>query len=307
MSTLPALLEGTAIQEQVRSLHAIRLWVRGVGAYEASETATKAKQVRSYLKAINGAAAIALEATRLECDALRRLGQIGAADKAGSPEMVNIARQFASMSDAEFDALLVDLKPWASAVSIVRAMRRAEREQEERNWGQSVGSGTPGSPVPPQHSISSLAEAAGALLADLTTDGKPFTIAEAAEKLAEHVCDNYTSPAARAGYIEAVRLSIQAENGDHGWASCGGPQWITYQEDEVGWVRIHWSAATLDQFRAMVDLRRHQLAELRNRVEDLESILAFMDEAHVAHPDLTRCVDLDRVAAGHPHPMAGAA
>ena len=41
MSTLPALLEGTAIQEQVRSLHAIRLWVRGVGAYEASEAALR--------------------------------------------------------------------------------------------------------------------------------------------------------------------------------------------------------------------------------------------------------------------------
>lgn len=286
------------VATQVQKLREVCAWVMDASADDAFAVATKAKQARAYIKAIEGSAAIAREATRLECIAYRRLGQLGSTELLPKGEPRNIAKAFAAMADDEFADWLEQVGPHSGAIGTYRMVNRAAAHRRMREDGESVGSGKAVRPLEPS-SMHDLVEAASAMLNALTAEDVPFTVTEIADGLAESlgVVPHYTAPA-REGYREAVRLAMalppgEDDNGPHDDA----PRWVTYEEDAMGWVRVPFRVASLEQFAAMVKLRRAQADQMEAVAARFEWLLSEMADVEAEMPG-EPCGRLARMVRG---------
>lgn len=287
---------------QAALLRQAQALVMAADAADAADAAEQARMARDWLKVVKGSQALAVEATRLECMALRRIGSLD--DLSVLPATRRAAaRWYAGLTDAGFAALLADIKGWVSALAIYRRAEQERRRDDDRRAGAATGEGREQAPHLSPQSLRDLIQAASALVGNYTSDELPFSVSEAAEELAESVaspnCAN--EPAFREGCREAIRQALALDDGGVNSdlaVSPDAPAWVTYHDDDGGWLRIPWSRASLEQFRAMVDLRRLQHEQLAAVVERLADLLGLLDGVKADHPHIDDCFRLDVIANG---------
>lgn len=303
MSDLPAIIENAVDAQQAQRLRDAIAWVAAeASGDEAAAMFDTARKVRAYVKVINGAHELVVEATRLECAALRRLAQLGKPEAAGGRRR-SVAMWLGSLSDDEFATWMERAERHAGAQGLYNAMGREATQAGWREVGRDLAAGEPFHPTRDERdygrSLAQLSRAAGALLNRHSSHDAPFRVTEVAQELAEWLdqaaafaCD----AAVREGYCEVVRAAIAADDG--GVRQPGdAPAWVTYEDDPIGWVRVPWASASIVQFRSMVTLRRKQLADLQKVVGVLEGVLSAVEEQHGAHPEITSVATLGGMAA----------
>lgn len=267
-------------------------WVRSASVDEAIDVAERARLAQAYVKAVGAARRLAESACRLECEALRRIGQLGSFDalrrtKNGA-QRVGIAKSLAAMTDDAFAQLLATIPASATAVGVMRAWKRDQDEAEADRTGRGIGSGRAKVPLDAAWSLRALVQAATCLLDNYASDLGAIDAMSVAEELAQDIGSDWQEAAVRAGYKEAVRLAIQSYDSGGSWMHPDLPEWVSYEEDEAGWVRVPARAASLEQFRAMVAFRRHQADTLTAQAETYERALAELDATAACFPDCPR-------------------
>lgn len=301
MTAALATLEGLDIQKQTAVLRQAQAAVADASAFDAVSAAEQARMVREWIKVIKGSAALAIEATRLECLALRRVGQVGAHRELPSHKR-SVARLFSELSDADFDLLVMaEIKARSTAIGIARQIERERAWRINREAGRAIAGGEPGQIVPvTDDQLQNLVEAAGAMLNTYAADGVPFAVTDAAAAIAEDLGYDQHSAAVREGLREAIRQAIRIDDGGEGCSDDpDAPAWVTYHEDDAGgWVRISWANASLDQFSAMVDLRHSQATQAADTYARLHGVLQRLRRAQALHPTVTSCSKLDRLVIG---------
>jgi hypothetical protein len=293
---LATTVQGMDFTRQADLLRALQEEVRTAPLPRAEEVVEQAHMIRDWLKLVKGSALLAVEATRLECIALRRIDQAGATDRLPVASR-GPARRFGAMNETEFEALLGSVVNWVTPLTLHLRMKRDEDAREDHDRGRKAGRGQADSIQPIE--LAEFIQAAGALLGDYSLKGQPFTIAEVADEIARDYGDKYASGAFREGLREAVRQALRVDDGGwHDEFKSDGPAWVTYFEDRAGWVRIPWGSASLDQFAAMVELRVHQLETLRAVVGRLAELHARLKYTADANPAVTTCRELEYKSLG---------
>lgn len=272
--------------EGADQIHAAMDWVRDESNFQAvSDMTEKARLLREVLRLRKASSELRIEATRLECQCLRRLGQLGTKEKG---HWGATARAFAAMADAEFDELMASISDVGSPNTIrLRWEHKRYEEQRQQRYRQSVDSGRTFAPYdfterPDIHVVGvdgfvsaverllaletpeDLADQVRDLLGDLVAHGEPFTVAEAAAKLAVRLglepdaLDDY---GAKELIREHIRRDMSEEPGEY-W-----PRFVTYHDDEIGWVRVPFNRATVEQIRYMASTRLVQAQQYMNKAE----------------------------------------
>lgn len=148
------------------------------------------------------------------------------------------------------------------------------------------------------------------LLSELYSAGDTFSVGDVVDDLLDSEyklevvggnCDprvvkaGPVDPAIRAGVAQAVRASLSQTVADDALGvpvtgSDGNeirpPQFVTYEDDEAGWIRVPFSNATIAQLVEMAKLRRKQAEQMLAKAEMLEQVVGAIEEqAHEHGPD----------------------
>lgn len=144
------------------------------------------------------------------------------------------------------------------------------------------------------------------MLKDLYVQGDPFSVSEVVDRMIDADFELAGDPrggdyVTRTGYADLIRHILNSAVADDraneaAVASIAPPRFVTFEDPEVGWVRIPWAAATLGQFRAMCAMRRSQANDLSNKADELEEVLRLIEIRAEKHP-AANLHDLWRFAA----------
>lgn len=286
-------LVGADVAAATAEIDRLIAMLSSAGADEAADAAEQARKAREWVKVTNGAADLSAAALRLECSALRRLAQCGEdALKAVPPARRSAGRWLAGMTGEQFAECMACIKAWDTPVAMHRRVIERNRVEAEAASGRRIGQGIPRTPVSTTPSIDEVRAAAQTIVEHLQASNQ-FSIAEAADKVAEDL--DLTS----GGYVDwltasTLRAAVREAVAHADWPDEDPdvPAFVTYQEDEIGWVRIPWSQASITQLEFMVELRRKQVRELQAALEPLDDLLTVLRAAHAVHPDLLGCLAL---------------
>jgi hypothetical protein len=282
--------------EQTHRLRELRKWVQDAGPTDAAELAANAKKARDVIKALKASLDLAAEATRLEMAALRRLGELNRTDllPRGS-NLKTAARWLADLSPDTFSQLLVDLEPGQTTFSVYRQHMRSREEEEDRQRMANIGAGRPQRPVRGYDGPSQLeiARAAETILESLTLRADTFTVSEAADELAEALEIPSWNRPTHLGLEQIVRDAISQTpmRGSEDFPY-SAPQFVTYHEADVGWVRVPWERASLTQLRFMAEYRKEQADQMVGAWKELQDLLARLDDVAEKHPGTESCLEL---------------
>lgn len=282
---LPAIADSATPElRSVETLHAIRLWIATAqDDAEVRDIYHQAELARQWVRIHREAVALAVEASRLELVALRRLGQLRALGSLGS-QRASAARGLAELAEPDFERLLASVAEDTSAVAVWRRYKQALEEQQGVRIGYAIGSGQ--SAAPEEVTSEELSDATEAVLAAAFADGRPTSVTGAALSVAEILGleDSFVeNSAVRRGLRAAVRYSLAQANsaaeGDY-------PRFVTYRDKEVGWVRVPFHCASVAQVRAWASFRMRQARDTATAASYAETIAALVnaapDDANVA-------------------------
>lgn len=249
---------------------------------EAVAVADKAAIVRKLVGKWRNAAELTRTALRLECLALRQIGLIADDPREVlSKNHASCARLFAQMTEADLEAEIagyhgngaLGLRTWLQA----RA-RAAEVGNTEAVYG----------------AHRQLRRAAADVVAAAIYAGQPVTVEAMAAQLAAagaYIRDRATKEGARAVIRQAALELVRDAEGDDDEANPDAdlPRTITVKDAVLGWVRIPWRIATVEQLQFMAALRHKQatdlaakaawLTEAAGRYEHLVGSAATLEEA----------------------------
>lgn len=135
------------------------------------------------------------------------------------------------------------------------------------------------------------------MLKDLYTRGDPFSVSEIVDRMIDAEFELGSDPRGgewwgdltRAGYADLIRHILNSAVADDradnvAVAAVAPPRFVTFEDPEIGWIRIPWAAATLGQFRAMCAMRRSQANDLSAKATELEEVLRLVEIRAEKHP-----------------------
>jgi hypothetical protein len=239
----------------------------------------KFKDLRNLMRTRKAAANLRIQAVKIECVALRRIGLAGLEGKLPY-ENKKIAKQFAQMSDEDFEALIADCNNQHSPAAFLRNIEYDWHDRQRYYRG--------GGDWPEIDDDIRFNSEVRTILETLGSEG-PFTVAEAAEKLFEridHYHFEYTGGHLPGEFAdeplrEVVRKVLMVpEPGSTVYArgvEITIPHNVTYHAPS-GYCRIPWRNAMLSNYRAMVEIREKQAAELLAKANAMRVLLDLLDE-----------------------------
>lgn len=264
-------------------------WLEASSTEDTVEFADKMAKLRRWMDIQKESQDIRIAALKLECLALRKIGQVFLDNPYAGiklpPRLKRSALAFGKLSDREFREMMSDIKhPMApSTVVLMKA-----REQEQEDLAKRLRDVLAGDMQRPLNVYEHLDVrfAAAKLLSELMLDNTPFTVAEAALQLAQRLEGDpgedsfWMDEQIQVVLRDIIRRALTEEGAavrDRPIYTNGEdvqmPRFITYQEEGIGWVRVPWVYASLDQLEAMAKLRRAQVKALDIVASDLEALL----------------------------------
>lgn len=291
-SELTVGLTADGIQALEARFTQIREWLREEATLQ--ETSTAAKDIRdlsNWLRIRKTANALRIQAMQIEATALRRLGKAGFLDSL-RPIDKTLARWFAGMDQDEFDEALQQIAEPESLPTWRMRVLRGKEQAQRQDAAENVLKGNPVSPADPS-ALSDKSEglfperrelhdAAVTLLAAVVAQHHPFRIDESALSLAAQLREEVWNDTA--GHVLLARLigfalDVVSDRSPElylRWRVDGAviyvPTAVTYEEDDLGWVRVPWSTASPAQLEAMVAHRTQQANEAAGDAENLRRL-----------------------------------
>lgn len=263
-------------------LRTAREFTRSCTEDEALKAKRDAEVVRHWVKVNKAAAAIAIEACKLQATAVRRLARLGSHHIAGAGRTAS--EWLGSLSDQEFSKLLGGLRYAKSPATLYSDHRKQEEHDRALDRGREIAEGQ-GEP----HDYESVCNAASNVL-HAAMAGGGTTVAEMSDQLAEVL--GYDSGgrhyAIREGIETVIREALRSER----ISDEAHPDFVTWKDREAGWLRIPWPAATLDQLRWMAEFRQEQARELQEAADTLAILVRDLDAVRAEHPRMSRLNDL---------------
>jgi len=278
----------------MRMLTDARRWVEESNDADALlDAIQKAQLAREWVRIVKEAAAIGAEATRLEMTALRRCGQIGCVDQLPVHQR-QAARGFAEMSDAEFATLMASTRCASVASTVWRTWRQDQEEADAYDRGYLIGSGQQsGGPVEiAPHEVS---DAARIVLGAALNGQKGVSVGQASLALADALdisrADYFANDAMRKGLRTAIRAALASEYGLRS-SDNGLPDFISYQEEEMGWIVLPFAVANVTQVAAWAAFRNQQADDVRRAADEAMSLAERVVTLHETYPDINKAIDL---------------
>lgn len=300
---------------------------------EIADAQQWAAQMHAIAKVRKDAAALNIQAARLECVIARRAGLIGRLDVYDRPAYAGAAKAMAKVTEDEFATFLDWISRdgsistlWAEFRGIVNrrsrvdAIARGRIPDYERDWdapdGDTIARERATLDLIAQRraqyetwvDAEHARDAAAELLESLTRYGEPFTTDEAAEKLATVLGVDHADAVVKTGLQVMVREAIGVSNRANERVSLPDgtqvkvPEVITIYEpaanDHWGWVRVPWMSAGIDQLGLMVAYRKQQVADMAAAARALESLHTLLASASQGPTDINCAEILERVLAG---------
>lgn len=286
MTTLvPLEADSPDFDSWLQQLKITREWVASHSTLsEATNAREQAHLIRELVRMRNEGHRAAVEALRLECAALRRLAALGPLGLSGlSDTDAKSAKTFAAMPDEEWNRFLLDIHKNCAPSTALAEFRRTASARAGFDAGLAVASGATRKPRVPDDR-NSLIQAASTILQSVTDEEEPFTVASAAQRLADYVQRDIDDPIDRLAMRQAIRLALQFAGEDD--TPEGVPGVVTYFEDEVGWVRIPAAVASLEQFRFHVEYRERQARDMSAEASKLREVLDALTKRQSDNPAL---------------------
>lgn len=274
------------------SLLAVARWVESAASpEELAWEHGKFRELRDYLKTQQAAKELRIQAVRLECIALRRIGRAGLSDKLRNPFDRKAAAWFGDQDDARFTAILAETENTSGPVSVMNHYTaQAQRLSSwfgDREW-RKVHDEAGHEDTDYQLGI---AAAVHTVLGEIVRDGEPIEVADAANRVFEALVDSHGwhdehLPVEIAGepLREVVRRVLRSPGPASrvlvGEAEMVIPAYVTYQPaDGEVWQRVPWERAVLWQLKQMVELRTAQAEQMRVAAENMAALYAVLEDA----------------------------
>lgn len=276
-------------EEYVKNIKSLSIYIENYGnTSEASDAHQQARLFRELGKFRKVAHEVAMEAFRLECIALRRLGQLGqeALKILGTTDK-DSAHKFAKMSSEDFEFFLTNLTKIVTPATAFKQYQKMEQDKQDFEDGVSIGRGNVRRPSSyDEKNEQELMEAAAIVLNNITSE--EFTIASAAQALGERIQRQYDDEVDRVALKTAIRVALFNDESGHGNPDAPEllnrcPELVTYFESEVGWVRIPRERASVEQFKFMVEYRERQAEAMLSAAKELRVIFDEVQAKGVSH------------------------
>jgi hypothetical protein len=254
-------------------------------AEEISDARKQAEQLRKVALIAENAHEVARDALRIEFTALRKLVQMDALKLI--PAMTRTSAQWlAGLSQGEFDGLLDRMGAGDTPVAVYRRVLAQQESARSRQRGEDIGNGRGD-----QGEYRSAAEAAYDLLHSAAAGGAT-TVDQLADRLRTEfgIGDlNWESDSLlREGVETVVREALRQEavkGGEH-------PDWLTWRDADLGWLRIPWGAGSLTQLRWMAEFRAQQAKEVQAAADELGALAEHLTLVQQRHPEMDKLTDL---------------
>ena len=253
-------------------------WVANFAtAEELAWNSDKFKDLRNLLKVQKAAKSLRVEAVKLECVALRRVGQAGLEAKIGMHDRA-VAKWLAEMSDDEFEKLLEDSSNEVSPVSLMRACR-----DEQRNLSKHIGGYGDYDPDADVCAYRLEAEARDILRSLEHLDS--FTVEDAANELFDrfesHWGGEIPREVADTPLKEVVRGVLRIPEPGRGVILVGEsvtelPSFVTWSDSGI-WRRIPWKRASVAHLRVMVETRELQARQMVEKAAEMRELLTVIE------------------------------
>lgn len=254
-------------------------------AEDIADARRQAEQLRKIAKIAANAGEVARAALRIEFTALRKLVLMDALKLIPAGTRTS-ATWLASLPQDEFDDLLVSMSSGDSPVSMYRRVLAREAEARSRQRGREIGQGRGD-----QGEYKSPAEAAYDLLHSAAAGGAT-TVEALANRLRQEFGirdgEYQEDQLLREGVECVVREALRDEavkGGEH-------PDWLTWRDKELGWMRIPWAAGSLSQLRWMTEFRSQQAKEVQAAADELGALAELLAAVQLRNPQMERLADL---------------
>jgi hypothetical protein len=266
------------VEMNSENLQRLADWVANFAtAEELAWNSDKFKDLRNLLKVQKAAKSLRVEAVKLECVALRRVGQAGLEPKIGMHDRA-VAKWLAEMTDDEFDKLLDDSSNEVSPLSLMRACRDEQRNLSNHIGG--YGSFDPDADI----SVYSIEREARDILRALEHLDS-FTVEEAANELFNRFESYWGNELPReiadAPLKEVVRGVLRIPEPGRGVVLVGDtvtelPGFVTWS-DSNEWRRIPWKSASVAHLRVMVETRELQARQMVEKAQEMRELLNVIE------------------------------
>jgi hypothetical protein len=268
------------IELNADNLEQLAAWVSDIASPEnLAWESDRFKDLRNLLRTRKAAADLRIQAVKIECIALRRIGLAGLESKLDYANR-KIALHFAGMTDESFQALMDDCNTQSSPAAFLRSLD-VEWEERQRYYRGGMDR-EPIDDLDFEHEALSVLETLAM--------GDSFTVAEAAGRLYDRLCErrlwhsdkDFELPREFADeplreVVRAVMRGPQAgETVYSGDTELSIPHNVTYQTT-AGYVRIPWTKAMLLNYRYMVSMRQEQARDLANKARAMSRLLEMLD------------------------------
>ncbi|UTN91522.1 hypothetical protein SEA_PERIWINKLE_68 [Gordonia phage Periwinkle] len=337
-----ALSQLQAVQERIATIDTPEILV---------EVIDRAKLATQWVQIKNASAEVALQATRVQIAAVRRIGQLGDVAVALLPEPeAKYAARLAQLTDSRFRSALDELERPIKASTFWQKIAALESYAWDLNRGYDIANGIVSSKVTESQAAAAAAherrqhkaarrkspsqkarddqerkdqerrerlrnderlELMGRLLRQLYSEGDPFSVSEATDKMLDLLGEQQELYAedhpfhkdprfcegdewVREGVSAAIRHALMSsavldDSGREvlrlGSSEVHPPRFITYQDPDAGWVRIPWASASLAQLKEMAELRAQQAAALSQKSADLQLLVKALSNVSTSETD----------------------
>lgn len=286
MSELISRTEAAALAGAASTLRDIDARIQALDSAEMFSEGLKALDLaRQYARIYTKSAETRRAAIVVECRALRRIGELGLEDEV--PELNATERQaargFAGLPVVKFEEVLAGAAESMGAGSLWTQYRNA-RAAEAREAAKVKFAARLGSHRPvigrARTAPSELASAARGFLESVSKDSDVVSLSDVADDFAD-VLSRVAPPQANAetallsdaAYRKAARAAVdEAASLDNVYGK-RVPVWLSFFDRARGWVKVHWTGASLADFRFVVALREAKLAELERSVRESRQLL----------------------------------
>lgn len=312
-------LAGADIQRKVRSgeiasvsddsLTQLLVWVLNVATPEdLTFDNVRFHEVRDWLKTHKSAKELRVKAIRIECIALRRVGQAGLSNRLPKPNDRKVAEWLAGLDDDRFKTVLAESEVTTTPFAVMRWI--VGEDEAPRKWGSARDTEQQSNEAGADYRVYDfgLTHEVGRVLEEIVADQEDFTVAEAADKLWHKLSadvERYINPEdhdyllpelAGEPLREVVRKVLRAPGPADRVLLNGNevmiPNYVTFQPGGgETWKRTPWATAELWQLGMMRDLRREQAAAAERVAENMEALFVALEKA-TSLCDTTRVNDL---------------
>ncbi len=236
------------------------------------------KVMKEWAKLQQDSAVILAELERAKATALRRFGALGGMSVSlKSSAARRQAEYLGGLTVSDFDTFLDRLIFPKTINQLMNEILNEKDEAEfEKNYRLVFAGKKPGWGASYADRALSLQRAAQTILVDHYCGNETFTTAEVVEALAESMGFEELSPIEYKGLTRVVHDALSygtLDLTDDFPRTTQIPAYVTYLDEEVGWVRIAFGMATVGQLRLMLEWRRSQLQTYADAVANLESVL----------------------------------